>query len=96
MTEENRLAETKRQLDHLAAALAQPGAGALSTLECRLADLQQRLLITPAQTLDEIAVRLDAIREIVAGLGEAGYLLHLVDASIRDVRALAARASPPR
>lgn len=88
MRGENPLAEVKRLVDQAAAALAQPGAGALPTLECRLADLQDRFLATRARSLADVIVRLEAIREVVLGLGEPGYLLHLVDAAINDLRAL--------
>lgn len=94
MTEENPLAETKRQLDLAVAALQQPGAGTLANLECRVADLQQRLLTAPAATLADVSVRLTVIRQIVSTLGEPGYLLHLVDRVIEDVRTLE-RGSPP-
>jgi len=93
MTEQNRLSATKRQLDMAAGALAQPGCGAIANLECRVADLQQHFLATPAATLGDVVVRLEAIREIVVALGEPGYLLHLVDAAIGDVRAIAAASS---
>lgn len=88
MTGENRLAETKRQLDLAVAALRQPGAGALANLECRVADLQQHLLTAPAATPADMMIRLETIRQLVASLGEPGYLLHLIDRVIEDVRAL--------
>jgi hypothetical protein len=85
------LARIRRELDQALVALATPGAGAVGNLECRVADLQGRLLATPAATLADVETKLLAIRDIVAGLGPAGYLLHLVDATLTDVRALAAR-----
>jgi hypothetical protein len=81
------LADAKRELDHALAALATPGAGAIGNLECRVADLQVRLL-APARTLADVAVRLALIRDLVAGLGPAGYLLQLVDATLADVERL--------
>lgn len=82
------LAETRRELDHALAALATPGAGALGNLECRVADLQVRFLATPARSLAEVATRLALIRDLVAGLGQPGYLLQLVDAALADVERL--------
>ena len=82
------LAETKRELDLALAALATPGAGAIGNLECRVADLQVRLLATPARSLADVAARLTLIRDLIAGLGPAGYLLQLVDATLADVERL--------
>jgi len=82
------VAETKRDLDKALAALGEPGAGARGNLECRVNDLQVRLLGTRARDLGDVEARLMTIREIVAGLGEGGYLLNLVDAAIADVGAL--------
>lgn len=82
------LADTKRELDHALAALATPGAGAIGNLECRVADLQVRLLSTPARSLVDVAARLALIRDLVAGLGPAGYLLQLVEATLQDVERL--------
>ncbi|TVR97353.1 MAG: hypothetical protein EA406_09825 [Rhodospirillales bacterium] len=75
-------------------ALTAPGAGARGNLECRASDLQQRYLATPAKTLDDVESRLRVIRDIVAGLGEPGYLLHLVDATLADLRALRSDRNP--
>jgi len=44
--------------------------------------------------LGDVEARLGAIREIVAGLGEGGYLLNLVDAAIADVRTLRTGGEP--
>lgn len=85
-----KLSQTKRELDHALAALAAGGSGATGTLECRIASLQQTLLETPATSLDDIEARLQVIRTLVAGLGEPGYLLHLIDATLGDVHALRA------
>lgn len=85
------VAATKRDLDKASAALDQPGAGALTNLECRVSDLQVRFISTPAQNLDDIAARLELIRSMVAELGPAGYLLNVVDATLNDVRAMRAR-----
>lgn len=87
---EPRVQDLQRELAHAEAALRQPGSGALGTLECRVADLQQRLLTTPARSLGDVEARLEVIRDLVASLGEPGYLLHLVDATLADLRALAA------
>lgn len=82
------LADTRRELAHALQALATPGAGAIGNLECRVADLQTRFLATPARTLADVAARLALIRDLVAGLGPAGYLLQLVDATLKDVEQL--------
>ena len=82
------LAETKCQLDLALAALATPGAGAIGNLECRVADLQVRFLSTPARSLADVAARLTLIRDLVAGLGQPGYLLQLVNATLADVERL--------
>jgi len=86
------LAATKRDLDKALAALDHPGSGALSNLECRVSDLQNRFISTPAQSLDDIEARLRLIREMVASLGPAGYLLNVVDATVQDVQAMQRRA----
>lgn len=86
------LAETKRELDLALVALATPGAGAIGNLECRVADLQVRLL-APARSLADIAARLTLIRDLVAGLGQPGYLLQLVNATLADVERLHAKSS---
>jgi hypothetical protein len=75
------------------AAVAAPGCGAIGSLECRLADVEQRFLATPARTMGDLEARLVAIRDLVAGLGPRGYLLDLVEATLADVRALAPRPS---
>lgn len=93
MVHENGLVETKRQIDLAAKSLSQRGSGSIANLECRLADLQEKFVATRAVTLTDVVARLEAIREIVATLGEPGYLFHLVEATLRDVRALAANAS---
>jgi hypothetical protein len=85
-----KLLQTKRELDHALAALADGGSGAAGTLECRVASLQQALLDTPATSLDDIEARLQVIRTLAAGLGEPGYLLHLIGATLSDVHALQA------
>ena len=48
------VAQTKRELDHAIAALADPGAGAIANLECRVSDLQVRLISTPARDLADV------------------------------------------
>jgi hypothetical protein len=82
------VAATKRELDRATAALAEPGAGALANLECRVSDLQVRFLSTPARDLADIEARLQSIREMVVAIGDAGYLLNVVDATLEDVRAM--------
>ena len=73
--------------------LHEPGAGARGNLECRVADLQGRLLSTPARTPAEVAARLEVAAGIVQSLGPRGYLLDLIQACIADLHALA--AAPP-
>jgi len=92
-TENSELALAKREMDLAAAALATAGAGSIGNLECRMADLQVRFLTTPARTLPELSLRLEAIRSLVAGLGEPGYLLQLIDATLDDLRRLSATAA---
>ncbi len=82
------LADTKRAMDQARAALSEEGSGAVGMLECRLAGLQDTFLATPATDWRDLEARLMAIREIVVGLGEKGYLLHLVDAALADLRRL--------
>jgi hypothetical protein len=84
------VSSTKRELDHATAALAEPGAGALANLECRVSDLQVRFISTPARDLADIEARLQLIREMVAALGSAGYLLNVVDATLENIRAMRA------
>jgi hypothetical protein len=82
------VAATKRELDRATAALDEPGAGTLANLECRVSDLQVRFLSTPARDLADIEARLQSIREMVVAIGDAGYLLNVVDATLEDVRAM--------
>ena len=84
------VASTKRELDHATAALSEPGAGALANLECRVSDLQVRFISIPARDLADIEARLQLIREMVAAIGSAGYLLNVVDATLEDIRAMRA------
>jgi ABC-type iron transport system FetAB ATPase subunit len=84
------LTATKTELDQATAALTEPGAGAIGSLECRVADLRQRFLATPATDLADLEARLAVIRQLVATLGQ-GYLLDLVTATLDDVRAMRAR-----
>lgn len=86
--DQDRLGELKREIDHAMSALPKIETSALSNLMCRISDLQSRFLGTEARTLAELEIRLGMIREIVVGLGEPGFLLHLVDAAVRDVRGL--------
>ena len=82
------VAATKRELDRATAALAEPGAGALANLECRVSDLQVRFLSIPSRDLADIEARLQSLREMVVAIGDAGYLLNVVDATLEDVRAM--------
>lgn len=76
-----------RELRQASAALNEPGAGAAGNLECRVADLQQRFLTTPVRDLADLEARLAVIADLVRPLGR-GYLLHLVEATLADVRTL--------
>lgn len=67
----------------------------MANLECRVSDLQARFISTPAQNLDDIEARLELIRSMVTGLGPAGYLLNVVDATLNDVRAMRTRDEEP-
>jgi hypothetical protein len=87
------LGELKREIDHAMNALPKIETSALSNLMCRISDLQSRFLGTEARTLAELEIRLGMIRDIVAGLGEPGFLLHLVDAAVKDVRVLQGQRS---
>ncbi len=79
-----------KELAQATAALEDPGAGARGNLECRVADLQERLLSTPARDMADVEARLVVIETLVRQLG-AGYLLDLVVATLADVRALRGR-----
>lgn len=70
------------------------GTGAIGTLECRLADLQGRLLTTGARSLDDVVAKLEVARSLVEGLGPRGYLLDLIDAILADVCALRSEDAP--
>lgn len=88
-----------RELNVAQQALHEPGAGAVANLECRIADLQERLLSTPARSLNDVAARLDVARTIIQSLGQRGYLLDLIETCIADLSILAAampnRTPPP-
>lgn len=83
---ETSVAATKRDLDKASAALDQPGSGNPANLECRVSDLQVRLISTPARSLADIEARLEVIQTMVKSLGPAGYLHNLVNATLNDVR----------
>ncbi|QLH39731.1 MAG: hypothetical protein HWD60_13295 [Defluviicoccus sp.] len=70
------------------------GAGAIGTLECRLADLQGRLLTTGARSLDDVTAKLEVARSLVEGLGPRGYLLDLIDAILADICSLRSEDPP--
>lgn len=89
---ESSVAGLERELRKAMAILHEPGAGARGTLECRVADLQQRVLATPARSLADVEARLRVMRAVAASLGEPGYLVHLIDATLADVRAINAAA----
>lgn len=84
-------AATQRALEASLDALAAAGAAERPNLECRIASLQNQALSARAGDLDDLEVRLRAIRSLVAGMGEPGLLLHLVDAALADVDALKAK-----
>jgi hypothetical protein len=86
--EDGLIQQVGRELDITRRALAETGSGAQGTLECRLADLQHRLLAAPAQSLDDVEAKLRVVRTLVAELGPRGYLLDLVEATLADVQAL--------
>lgn len=69
-------------------ALQMPGAGARGNLECRIADLQGRLLTMPAHSPADVAARLQVAAGMIAGLGPRGYLLDLIEACISDLRTM--------
>lgn len=91
--EPDAIATLARALDATADAMATAPASMTANLECRLAGLQDRFLATRAVTLADLEARLRQIRAIVAGLGEPGYLLHLVDAALADIAAMNAEPS---
>ncbi|MGF1641927.1 MAG: hypothetical protein ACFCUO_13350 [Rhodospirillales bacterium] len=82
------VAATKRELDHALAALADPGAGSVANLECRVSDLQVRLIATPARDLADVEARLELVRRLVTEVAGPGYLLEVVEATLGDVRAM--------
>lgn len=82
------VARLERELRKAMATLDEPGAGSRGTLECRVADLQQRVLATPARSLADVEARLLVMRAVAASLGEPGYLLHLIEATLADVRSM--------
>lgn len=82
------VARLEHELRLASADLNEPGSGARANLECRVADLQQRVLATPARSLSDVEARLCLIRDIAGSLGEPGYLVQLIDATIADVRAM--------
>ncbi len=82
------VARLEHELRLASAALDESGSGARANLECRVADLQQQVLATPARSLADVEARLSLIRAIAASLGEPGYLVQLIDATIADVRAM--------
>ncbi|HSO43884.1 MAG TPA: hypothetical protein VLR47_13780 [Rhodospirillales bacterium] len=90
MGSQSNLAATQRALEATLTARATAGSAELPNLECRIASLQDRALATRANDLDDLDVRLRAIRVLVVGMGEPGLLLNLVDAALADVDCLKA------
>jgi hypothetical protein len=90
MTDRERvaLAQLGRELEISWRALAEPGSGARGSLECRLSDLQDRLLTTPSRSLRDVEAKPHVVCALIEGLGTRGYLLNLVEATLEDVRAL--------
>lgn len=84
----DRLRDVKRDLDAAMGALAACGSAERPNMECRVASLQDRFLARRARSLEDLGVRLDAIRAVVLSLGEPGLLANLVDAARADVEAL--------
>ncbi len=72
MGSQSDLAAAQRALEAMLAALATAGSAEQPNLECRIASLQDRALATRAEDLDDVEVRLRAIRVLVVGLGEPG------------------------
>lgn len=95
MSEQGRdvgLSQLRRELAIALEAARQPGMGAVGSLECRVADLQQRLLAGPASSLEDVAIRMEVVCDLVAGLGPRGYLLDLVEQTLTDIRRLAGKS----
>lgn len=84
--EQSTIALLRRELSLAQGALVEPGAGAITDLECRVAHLQERMLSTPAQSLADIAARLQVARDIILSLGPRGYLLDLIETCIADLQ----------
>jgi hypothetical protein len=76
------LAATQRALEAMFGALGTAGSAERPNLECRIASLQDRALATRAHDLDDLEVRLRAIRVLVVEMGEPGLLLNLVEAAL--------------
>lgn len=97
--EDGPISRLRHELNVAQQALHEPGAGAVANLVCRVADLQQRLLSTPARSLDDVAARLEVARTIIQSLGPRGYLLDLIEACIADLgnltEAVPDRVPPP-
>lgn len=69
-------------------ALRQPSAGAIGSLECRVAGLRDELLATPALSLDDLVAKLEVLRAVISTTLGEGYLLDLCQAIVRDARTL--------
>lgn len=91
MSSRSDLAAMQHAIDMTLAALGTCGSAERPNLECRIASLQDQALSIRANDLDDLEVRLRAIRVLVVGMGEPGLLLNLVDAALADVDALKAR-----
>jgi len=84
-----------RELAMAEQALQTPGGGARGNLECRVADLQGRLLMMPAHSPTDVAARLQVAAGMIAGLGPRGYLLDLIETCISDLQAMATAPGEP-
>ena len=88
MASHSDLAAAQRDLEATLTALGTAGTAERPNLECRIAGLQGRALSIRAQDLDDVGVRLRAIRALIVFLGEPGLLLNLVDAALADIDSL--------
>ena len=84
-----------RELAMAEQALQTPGGGARGNLECRVADLQGRLLMMPAHSPADVAARLQVAAGMIADLGPRGYLLDLIEACISDLQAMVPPGDEP-
>lgn len=90
------MSQLRHELAMAEQALQMPGSGARGNLECRIADLQGRLLAMPARSPADVADRLEVAAGMIASIGPRGYLLDLVEACISDLRAFTTPDRLPR